>query len=74
MMEQAGKSMNLRGHLVSGQFIYGPGDIEVHQGEVSLTLYRDEANAFRILFATKKENLSTYITSLISDVFFHQVQ
>lgn len=34
LMEDAGKVMNLSGHVVSGKIIYGPGDIEVHVGKV----------------------------------------
>ena len=31
-MEQAGRSLNLKGHIVGGAVIYGPGDIEGHLG------------------------------------------
>eukprot|EP01126_Amoeba_proteus_P043502 TRINITY_DN4779_c0_g1_i5.p1 TRINITY_DN4779_c0_g1~~TRINITY_DN4779_c0_g1_i5.p1 ORF type:complete len:470 (+),score=93.17 TRINITY_DN4779_c0_g1_i5:729-2138(+) len=33
LMKSAGIAMNLRGHVIQGKEIYGPGDIEVHIGK-----------------------------------------
>jgi hypothetical protein len=42
-MEDAGKVMNLSGHVVAGKTIYGPGDIEVHVGKVNIFFWTGDA-------------------------------